>query len=101
MATNVTIKYDDEGMLGSASSDEIEKIDTEKSYQEYERLFEEAIKQDYPDVKVDFIYGPYGGASIIVESDELDHNETDEMSDEIQEIGGRVYNDGAFWYDKK
>jgi hypothetical protein len=101
MATTVTIKYDDEGMLGSASSDEIEKIDTERSYQEYERLFEEAIKQDYPDVKVEFAYGPYGGASIIVESDELDHNETDEMSDEIQEIGGRVYNDGAFWYDKK
>jgi hypothetical protein len=97
----VTIKNDSEGFFGNASSAEIDKINIDAAIAEYESQYTTAIREVYApaEMEVEHVYGSYAGASIIVYSDD-DSDDTGDISDIIQEIGERVYNQGTFWIEK-
>lgn len=100
MTTTVYIAIDDEGMLGNSSQDEISRIDVAESYSNYLSAVEKKVKAAYPGVKVETSVGSTTYATRVT-SDELSLSEIDEMTLDIQEIGGRVYENGAFWAEKK
>lgn len=97
----VTVLNDDEGFYGSASSDEIAKIDHEASLESFQERVITRIRKTFSanELQINFMYGPYSGRSIYIESDDLEIDEGI-ISDEIAEIIGDVYNDGMFWVEK-
>ena len=97
----VTLKNDDEGFYGSASAEEIARIDHDASVNEFNQRVRASIHKYYPtdQMQVIFDYGPYSGRSIFIVSNDPEEDE-DAISDWIQEIVGNVYNDGLFWTEK-
>ncbi|CAK0756310.1 hypothetical protein CCP3SC15_2150004 [Gammaproteobacteria bacterium] len=92
MTISITIKNDDEGFYGSESHDEINHNAT---LAKYEREITKDIKKLYPTSKISHEYAPYSGKSIFVDSG--DYATDGEISDEVAEIVGNVYNNGNFW----
>jgi hypothetical protein len=99
MAMRIVIKNDDEGFLGNAGSDEISKIDFDASLADYEKRLTAAVNDWYPTAEIEHDYAPYSGKSIYISDcpDDLDENQ---VSEDVQELGGRIYDAGLFWRNK-
>ena len=97
----ITVKNDDEGFLGS-DPEAIAKIDVDRSVQNYNSELRGDLRHAFPGAEIILEYGPYSGRSVIVEIDweNVQKINTDDVNDEIQEIVGRIYNNGTFWTEK-
>jgi len=93
MTTNelivITVKDDDEGMFGSESTD---GVNVEETISNYEDQLLARLSEEFPEAEINLEYGPYSGASIIVDGDD-----EDEILDAVTEIIGQVYNNASFW----
>jgi hypothetical protein len=94
----ITVKNDDEGFLGN-DPDAIAKINVNKSVNNYEAELRAALAEAFPGATITLEYAPYSGKSVIVSSDPQRGYEIDEgeISDEVSEIVGRIYDRGTFW----
>jgi len=93
MTTNelivITVQDDDEGMFGSESTD---GVNVEETISNYEDQLLARLSEEFPEAEINLEYGPYSGASIIVDGDD-----EDEILDAVTEIIGQVYNNASFW----
>jgi hypothetical protein len=93
MTTNepilITIKNDEEGMFGSESTD---SVNVQESIDNFDNQIMKRLAEQFPGAEINLEYGPYSGASIIVEGDD-----EDEILDAVTEIVGHVYNNASFW----
>lgn len=97
----ITVKNDDEGFLGN-DPQAIAKINVEKSISNYETQLRRELQAAFPGATITLEYGGYSGKSVYVSIDleNVQEINEDEISDEVDEIVGRIYDRGTFWQDK-
>ena len=96
----VEIHNDWEGMFGGVLSEEMDKIDVDRTIVEYEKLLLNELEIEYPDIDFRLYYGNYTCDPIFVDiCDDWDMEWT--IKETVSEIIATVYERGEFWYDKE
>ena len=94
----IIVKNDDEGFLGS-DPQAVSEINFIQSISSYNNELYNELKLAFPRATFTLDYGPYSGKSVIILTDWDNDRKInfDEISEEVDEIVGRIYNRGTFW----